>query len=38
MSEADIQCQRRVKQTFDPHGLANPGKMFPAPEEVLCAR
>ena len=38
MSEADIQSQRRVKQAFDPRNLANPGKMFPAPEEVLCAR
>jgi len=38
MSEADIECQRRVKRTFDPGNLANPGKMFPAPEEVLCAR
>jgi glycolate oxidase subunit GlcD len=38
MSEADIQTQRRVKQTFDPGNLANPGKMFPAAEEVSCAR
>jgi len=38
MSEADIEAQRRVKQTFDPGQLANPGKMFPAPEEVPCAQ
>ena len=38
MSEADIQAQRRVKQTFDPRNLANPGKMFPQPEEVGHAR
>ena len=37
MSEADIETQRRVKRTFDPRDLANPGKMFPAPEEVSCA-
>ncbi len=38
LSEADIQAQRRVKRTFDPRDLANPGKMFPAPEEVSSAR
>jgi glycolate oxidase len=38
LSEADIQAQRRVKRTFDPRNLANPGKMFPAPEEVVCAQ
>jgi glycolate oxidase len=38
LSEADIQAQRRVKRTFDPGNLANPGKMFPAPEEVVCAQ
>jgi glycolate oxidase len=38
MSEADIQAQRRVKRSIDPAGLANPGKMFPAPEEVVCAQ
>jgi glycolate oxidase subunit GlcD len=38
MSEADIETQRRVKRTFDPRNLANPGKMFPAPEEVVCAQ
>lgn len=34
MGEADIEAQRRVKRTFDPMNLANPGKMFPAPKEV----
>ena len=33
-SEADIRSQVRVKQAFDPRNLANPGKMFPAPEEA----
>jgi FAD/FMN-containing dehydrogenase len=37
MSEADIETQRRVKQAIDPKGLANPGKMFPAAEEVANA-
>jgi FAD/FMN-containing dehydrogenase len=35
-SEADIRSQVRVKQAFDPKNLANPGKMFPIPEEVRC--
>lgn len=38
LSEADIETQRRVKRTFDPGNLANPGKMFPAAEEVSCAQ
>jgi FAD/FMN-containing dehydrogenase len=38
LSVADLRSQRRVKQIFDPRNLANPGKMFPAVEEVLCAR
>jgi len=38
LSEADIEAQRRVKRTFDPDNLANPGKMFPQPEEVVCAQ
>jgi glycolate oxidase len=25
-----IDLQRRIKSLFDPHGLLNPGKMFPA--------
>jgi glycolate oxidase len=36
-SEADIRSQLRVKQAFDPKNLANPGKMFPLPEEVRRA-
>jgi glycolate oxidase len=36
-SEADIRSQVRVKQAFDPRNLANPGKMFPLPEEVRRA-
>ena len=36
-SEADIRSQVLVKQAFDPRNLANPGKMFPLPEEVRRA-
>jgi FAD/FMN-containing dehydrogenase len=36
-TEADIRSQVRVKQAFDPKNLANPGKMFPLPEEVRRA-
>ena len=25
-----LDLMRRVKQLFDPHGILNPGKMFPA--------
>jgi glycolate oxidase len=28
-SEIDLDQQRRVKHAFDPHGLLNPGKVFP---------
>jgi glycolate oxidase len=28
-SEIDLDQQRRVKDAFDPHGLLNPGKVFP---------
>jgi FAD/FMN-containing dehydrogenase len=38
LSEADIMSMRRVKAAFDPKDLANPGKMFPAPEEVASER
>ena len=30
-SEADLAAMRRVKESFDPSGLANPGKIFPTP-------
>jgi glycolate oxidase len=33
-TEEDIRSQVRVKRAFDPKNLANPGKMFPLPEEV----
>jgi glycolate oxidase len=36
-TEADIRSQVRVKTAFDPKNLANPGKMFPLPEEVRRA-
>jgi FAD/FMN-containing dehydrogenase len=31
LSEAEIALMKRVKLAFDPHGVLNPGKMFPAP-------
>ena len=31
-SAEDIEAQRKVKMTFDPLGLANPGKVLPEPE------
>jgi glycolate oxidase len=31
-SKQDIEAQRRLKTTFDPFRLANPGKVFPEPE------
>jgi glycolate oxidase len=35
--DAEIKSQLRVKKAFDPRNLANPGKMFPVPEEVRHA-
>jgi glycolate oxidase len=35
--EVEIEAQRKVKRAFDPKDLANPGKMFPAPQEVAHA-
>jgi glycolate oxidase len=35
--QAEIRSQLRVKKAFDPRNLANPGKMFPLPEEVRHA-
>jgi glycolate oxidase len=35
--DAEIKSQLRVKKAFDPRNLANPGKMFPIPEEVRHA-
>lgn len=34
---AEIRSQLLVKKAFDPRNLANPGKMFPMPEEVRHA-
>jgi glycolate dehydrogenase FAD-linked subunit len=31
LSEAAIALQRRLKATFDPHNIMNPGKIFPGP-------
>jgi glycolate oxidase len=33
-TDADIDAQVRVKRAFDPKDLSNPGKIFPAPQEV----
>jgi glycolate oxidase len=33
-SEDDIAAMLRLRSAFDPHGLANPGKLFPTPR--LC--
>lgn len=29
-SALEIDCMQRVRAAFDPHGISNPGKMFPA--------
>jgi FAD/FMN-containing dehydrogenase len=29
LSEDEIGLMKRVKKAFDPHGILNPGKMFP---------
>jgi glycolate oxidase len=34
ISEADLEVMKRVRRAFDPHGIANPGKVFPTPR--LC--
>jgi glycolate oxidase len=35
-SDALIALQRRIKQTFDPKGLLNPGKIFPTEGHGAC--
>ncbi len=32
--ESDLEAMQRLRSAFDPHGLANPGKVFPTPR--LC--
>ena len=31
-SSEEIECMKRLRASFDPLGIANPGKMFPGPE------
>ena len=38
LSAEDIQAQLKVKRAFDPADLANPGKIFPAAQEVSHAQ
>jgi glycolate oxidase len=33
-SDADLEAFQRLRCAFDPHGLANPGKVMPTPR--LC--
>jgi glycolate oxidase len=35
-SDALIDLQMKIKRTFDPKGLLNPGKIFPAPGHRAC--
>jgi len=34
LSPEEIALMKRVKQAFDPHGILNPGKIFPEEEEI----
>jgi glycolate oxidase len=34
-TDADLALMRRVRTVFDPHGLCNPGKIFPTPGRCL---
>jgi glycolate oxidase len=35
---AELDCLRQIRAAFDPHGIANPGKMFPAAEAPALAQ
>ena len=37
-SAEEIACMHRVHAAFDPHGIANPGKMFPSAEAPALAQ
>ena len=37
-SPEEIDCLKRVRAAFDPHGIANPGKMFPAEGAPVLAQ
>jgi glycolate oxidase len=34
----EIDCMARIRAAFDPHGIANPGKMFPGTEAPALAQ
>ena len=33
-AEPDLEAFQRLRCAFDPHGLANPGKVMPTPRSV----
>ena len=37
-SAEEIDCLKRLRGAFDPHGIANPGKMFPGEEASVLAQ
>ena len=37
-SADEIDCMKRLRAAFDPHGIANPGKMFPAADAPALAQ
>jgi glycolate oxidase len=37
LGPGELALMKRIKQAFDPHGILNPGKIFP-PDDVRSAR
>jgi glycolate oxidase len=37
-SPDEIACMKRLRAAFDPHGIANPGKMFPSADAPVLAQ
>ena len=37
-SAEEIDCMKRLRAAFDPHGIANPGKMFPGKEAAVLTQ